>query len=767
MLNSNIRIDLHIHSYASFYKEPSYSDGSSIVEFSKKENVDVLLNKLLQNGISLFSITDHNRYDLTLYKTIMEKLNEHEYSSLHLLHGIEFDVKFESDKKVAHVIAIFDVKNDDDMDAINSVLNMDIIKEKTGFYSKEKFETILRQIGLNTLLIVHQHCSLDNNKGKHNSLSESTADPYKIIKIGYIDALEYQKPNVEGILKNNLRNVETNAALVTGSDCHDWKYYPKHDRDSKENDRYFSKCKILPSFKGLLLGLTSTKSRFNRSDNLNTNYIESFQINNNTIKLDPSINVIIGENGSGKSTLFNILSGNKKNIKGYIKALKEKNNIKTNISNINIKEIHQAELIDKFNKDKLFDDEKLFAEIDCTSFENLYKTFSKDLKQKIEHNILVNETKVKLESTNFLIKNKYEEASTLYVSVTKNFSDEIINVHTERRKKLGAILSMLVDEFQNPYYPQNEKEALFKSISLIRDVYQSVKHKELEVDLENQVRNIILAKVDEYIDAITDLSTSQDREIHEYKTNKLNFINDIVKAILLDVGEYPIIEIPKTVSGMSRKRDKGFVFTREMNFHDNDVSTRFLEFMFTKKYQNLENICNISTKEDFKNAILGCSDINKINEIWNLNFEKFLVWAKKQKSYIKEETSNDSVGSTLGELSLAYYKFQTYDSKEWDVLMIDQPEDNISNNRIASKLLQYFNKVRDNKQLILVTHNPLLVINLDADNVIHLKKMNDTITVTSGCLEDEDNNVLSLVAETLDGGKEMIKKRLRVYGEND
>ena len=95
------------------------------------------------------------------------------------------------------------------------------------------------------------------------------------------------------------------------------------------------------------------------------------------------------------------------------------------------------------------------------------------------------------------------------------------------------------------------------------------------------------------------------------------------------------------------------------------------------------------------------------------------MWAKKQKSYIKEETSNDSVGSTLGELSLAYYKFQTYDSKEWDVLMIDQPEDNISNNRIASKLLQYFNKVRDNKQLILVTHNPLLVINLDADNVIH------------------------------------------------
>lgn len=765
MLNSNIRIDLHIHSYASFYKEPSYSDGSSIVEFSKKENVDVLLNKLLQNDISLFSITDHNRYDITLYKTIIEKLNEHEYSSLHLLHGIEFDVKFETDKKVAHVIAIFDVKNDDDMDAINLALNNNRIQEKNGFYSKDEFEAILRKIGLNTLLIVHQHCSLDSNKGKHNSLSESTADPYKIIKIGYVDALEYQKPNVEGILKNNLRNVESKVALVTGSDCHDWKYYPKHDRNSKENDRYFSKCKILPTFKGLLLGLTSTKSRFNRQDNSNTNYIESFEINDKTISLDPSINVIIGENGSGKSTLFDILS--EKNIKGYIKTLKEKNNIKTNISNINIKDIHQAELINKFYKNKLFDDEKLFSEIDYSSFENQYKAFSKQLKGKIERNILVNETKNKLDNTYFLIKNEYEDASTLYISVTKDSLEEKINVHTERRRKLGAILSTLIDEFQNPYYSQNDKDALFKSISLIRDVYQSVKHKELEVDLENQVRNIILAEVDEYTDVITELSTSQDQEIREYKTNKLNFVNSIINAISLGAEEYSNIELPKNVSGMSRKRHNGFVFTREMNFHDNDVSVKFFESMFTKKYQKPEKICNISTKEDFKSAILGCSDINKINEIWNSNFEKFLKWAEEQKSYIKEEASDNSIGSTLGELSLAYYKFQTYDQKEWDVLMIDQPEDNISNNRIASKLLQYFNKVRDNKQLILVTHNPLLVINLDADNVIHLKKMNDTITVTSGCLEDEGNNVLSLVAETLDGGKEMIKKRLRVYGEND
>ena len=68
VLNNNIRLDLHIHSYASFYTEPSYKDGTSIVQDSTKGNVDILLNKLTENKISLFSITDHNRYDIDLYK---------------------------------------------------------------------------------------------------------------------------------------------------------------------------------------------------------------------------------------------------------------------------------------------------------------------------------------------------------------------------------------------------------------------------------------------------------------------------------------------------------------------------------------------------------------------------------------------------------------------------------------------------------------------------------------------------------------------------
>ena len=174
-------------------------------------------------------------------------------------------------------------------------------------------------------------------------------------------------------------------------------------------------------------------------------------------------------------------------------------------------------------------------------------------------------------------------------------------------------------------------------------------------------------------------------------------------------------------------------------------------------------IKNISSRADFQKAVYGCKEIEKIDEVWNNNFDKFIKWAKTEKSYIKEESTNDSIGNTLGEMSLIYYKFQAYEDDDCDVLMIDQPEDNISNNRIAEKLIQYLNQTRKQKQLILVTHNPLLVVNLDADNVIALNKNNNVIQVSAGCLEDEENKILDIVAKTLDGGKEMIEKRLKIY----
>ena len=103
------------------------------------------------------------------------------------------------------------------------------------------------------------------------------------------------------------------------------------------------------------------------------------------------------------------------------------------------------------------------------------------------------------------------------------------------------------------------------------------------------------------------------------------------------------------------------------------------------------------------------------------------------------------------------------------IIFIDQPEDHISNNNISKNLINYLNSMRNKKQIIIVTHNPLLVVNQDVDNVIFIEKDGNKIDIKSGCLEyeNDDINMLEFIADNMDGGREAIEKRLKVYGKNN
>lgn len=85
---------------------------------------------------------------------------------------------------------------------------------------------------------------------------------------------------------------------------------------------------------------------------------------------------------------------------------------------------------------------------------------------------------------------------------------------------------------------------------------------------------------------------------------------------------------------------------------------------------------------------------------------------------------------------------------------------------LVKNLLDISTQIRDKKQIVFVTHNPLLVVNLDVDNVIFVKNINGNISINNGCLEyeDEQTDILDLIAKNMDGGKETIEKRLKVYG---
>lgn len=763
-LNNIIKFDLHIHSYASKYKE-----AQGIVDCSTIENLPILFSKLNENNIALFSITDHNRFDADLYIEAQRILAERKYPNVkNILAGVEFDVQLESEKAKCHIIAIFDTKNKDDLLKIKRIIDTNLLEKNNDYYDKVKFEHLLKDIALDTILIASQRKGLENTSGRESSISDAVQNVEQIIQIGYINALEFQKPKIEGILKYNLRNLGLNIPLFSGSDCHDWNVYPYHDMNNKNLAFHHSKAKILPTFKGLLMAISSPETRFNRRENLKEPQIKSIQINGNTIALTQGINAIIGENGAGKSTILELI--NKRTNKPHIKKLKDSNNIQIDgVSGLyQPKYIEQGYIVEKFkHPENLFSngEETFFKDIDTKKFQENYSQYAEQIKECIKKNIAKNACANNL--VDVLVYKNFPNHSNYYVQIANIDNIQTLkNIHEEPYLKLKELITSIENIKQLSYY-SSFTDKLDSILVILNDIYTEIRQRYIKQYTAIETQNIIESCINDYQRKIKENSTTEDREKNEFEQAKRNFIKSIVDAISNSTLNINWPKEPQILSGTSSVSSKGFKFNREAYYNQKSMLTDFLSAMFILKYQSIDTLKSIDTLQAFQEAVKNCTIIENIDKCWKDNFAKFFETATKTEQYILD-ASNQQIGNTLGEMSLSYYDFFTQDQQNWELLIIDQPEDNISNNNIRQKLIGYFQNIREEKQIIFVTHNPLLVVNLDVDNVIYLRNTKGALEAIGGCLESETpENILNIIANNMDGGKETIEKRLRFYGKEN
>lgn len=107
-------------------------------------------------------------------------------------------------------------------------------------------------------------------------------------------------------------------------------------------------------------------------------------------------------------------------------------------------------------------------------------------------------------------------------------------------------------------------------------------------------------------------------------------------------------------------------------------------------------------------------------------------------------------------------------------LLVDQPEENLDNESIYQTLRGYFRRAKRRRQIILVTHNPNLVVNTDADQVIVACSTESEINVfpslsyVSGSLENSNTDpanpgIRQKVCAILEGGDAAFRNRERRY----
>lgn len=121
-------------------------------------------------------------------------------------------------------------------------------------------------------------------------------------------------------------------------------------------------------------------------------------------------------------------------------------------------------------------------------------------------------------------------------------------------------------------------------------------------------------------------------------------------------------------------------------------------------------------------------------------------------------------------------------------ILIDQPEDNLDNRAIYSDLVRYLRKKKKDRQIILVTHNPNIVVGADAEEVIIANqngknapnKNGIKFQYLCGSLENSKVRVIDEtlpmldrcgirehVCDILEGGESAFKERENKYGFRD
>ena len=131
------------------------------------------------------------------------------------------------------------------------------------------------------------------------------------------------------------------------------------------------------------------------------------------------------------------------------------------------------------------------------------------------------------------------------------------------------------------------------------------------------------------------------------------------------------------------------------------------------------------------------------------------------------ELENLSPGTKGIVLLILYLGMDLGDSRP---LIVDQPDENLDNKSIFQLLTAYFKSAKQRRQIILITHNPNLVVNGDAEQVIvatcHRRDNGlPQITYQSGALENISpaNNIRQQVCQILEGGTDAFLKRERRY----
>lgn len=367
-------------------------------------------------------------------------------------------------------------------------------------------------------------------------------------------------------------------------------------------------------------------------------------------------------------------------------------------------------------------------------------------------------------SLSFIEENiKLIELNTDRQFIVDNIFKDLFNAKIERNEQLKKLLEPFVKNLEIKKQIDDLEKLIVEDkqkLSVINQIKLEIKSNEDALILEkNKIFDGYLENFDEYKKIISELEERtkllESDNLKIEGSPRFNFSKFRNKILEISDGRkanynlYSIFDNDKT--GISELDIDSFMI---------ELKNVFISMAETKDYV-------FNSKTDIKNAIKILLD-DYFFDYWEVIYD------------------NDTlIKMSTGKASFVILMLIVGLSKSKAPILIDQPEDNLDNRSITKDLVEYLRNKKLERQIILVTHNPNVVVNADSENIIiaNQKGQNDKITSSiyqfdyiNGSIENTksyDNSQTDLlksmgirehIADIVEGGKDAFKKRERKYG---
>jgi chromosome segregation protein len=141
------------------------------------------------------------------------------------------------------------------------------------------------------------------------------------------------------------------------------------------------------------------------------------------------------------------------------------------------------------------------------------------------------------------------------------------------------------------------------------------------------------------------------------------------------------------------------------------------------------------------------------------NLESALTYQVPNKFVIKyrgKELQHHSLGQRASALILFVLSL-----KENDVIIIDQPEDDLDNQTIYDDVIKLIREMKPEVQFVFATHNPNIPVLGDAELVHACSFMDEKVAVQSGSVDAQDTQ--KTIVNIMEGGQEAFNRRKEIY----